>query len=134
VSQLNVNKTVDNYIKLRDRKRELEAAAKEQVAPFIKLMGEIETQLLAYMQQTGVDSVATPGGTAYQSTVPRATIKDGAAFREWVINNDEFDLVDWKANPRAVQEYIANSRGQTPPGVNASTFTTVRFRRPGEEE
>ena len=131
---INIRKLVDNYVKLRDRKRQLEDAYKKQVEPFTKLMAEVEGQLLEHMQAADIDSVATPGGTCYRSTVPRATIKDGSAFRQWVIQHGRYELVDWRANARSVFDFINENNGAPPPGVNASTFTSIRFRRPGEED
>jgi len=131
---LDVNKLVDHYVQLRDRKRELEKLHKDQLKPYNKLMDEIGNTLLAYLQQIGADNVSTPGGTVHQITKRSATIRDGASFRAFVIDNDEFDLVDWRANPAAVFDYIKENDGQMPPGVNASTFTSVGVRRPNEKE
>jgi len=132
---LDVDKLIGQYVKLRDRKREMEARHKDELRPYTTIMGEIEAQLMKHMQDAGIDSVATPSGTAYQSTTPRATIQDRGAFRQFVEETGMFELVDWKANPRAVFEFIeAVGNGSPPPGVNASTFTAVRFRSPGEKE
>jgi len=131
---LDLNKLVDHYVQLRDRKRELEKLHKEQLKPFTKLMDEIGNKLLAYMQQSGLDATPTPSGTAYQITKQSATIRDGATFRAFVIEGDHFDLVDWRANAAAVFDFIAENDGQLPPGVNASTFTSVGVRRPNEKE
>lgn len=131
---LDLNKLVDQYVQLRDRKRELEKQHKEQLKPFNKLMDEIGNQLLAYMQKTGLDATPTASGTAYQITKQSATIRDGAAFRAFVIENDEFDLVDWRANAGAVFDFIAENDGNMPPGINASTYTSIGVRRPNEKE
>lgn len=128
-----INKTVAQYIMVRDKKRLLEQQHKDQIKPFTALMEEIEGLLLNYMQRTGSNSIATDGGTVYISTVPRATVGDAGAFRSWVIANNMFELADWRANAPRVMEYIEEHNGQVPPGVNPSTFTSVRFRRPGED-
>jgi hypothetical protein len=132
VTPPDINKTIDQYVKLRDKKRLLERQHKDQLKPFNDLLEEIEGMLLSYMQRAGVNSIATDGGTAYQSTTPRATIGDGDAFRQFVIANQLFDLVDWRANATRVFDYINEHNGQVPPGVNPSTYTKVNFRRPGE--
>lgn len=125
---------IDRYLQLRDRKRELEAVHKEQLKPYKQVMDEIEGRLLTLMQTTGVKSLPATSGTAYQSTTPSATIKDRGAFREWVVQNEQFALVDWRANAPAVFTYIAENDGVPPPGVNTSTFTKVNVRRPNEKE
>ena len=129
-----LDKLIDRYVKLRDHKKALEAKHKAELAPFVQLMDEVEGVLLTYMQQAGVDSVATPGGTAYQSRRISATIKDGTAFRAYVVTNQAFDLVDWRANANAVFDYVNEHNGAPPPGVHPSSRVTVNFRRPNEQE
>lgn len=128
-----IKKTVSQYVALRDRKRQLEKQHSDQLKPFVDLMAELEGMMLDYMQRTGSSSIATDGGTAYLSTVPRATINDAHAFRSWVISNNAFELADWRANAPRIFEYIKDHNGQPPPGVNPSTFTSVRFRSPGDK-
>ncbi len=129
-----LDKLIDRYIKLRDHKKALEAKHKAELAPFVQLMDEVEGVLLTYMQQAGVNSVNTPGGTAYQSVRLSATIKDGSAFRSYVLSNHAFDLVDWRANANAVFDYVNEHGGAPPPGVQPSSRVTVNFRRPNEKE
>jgi hypothetical protein len=131
---LDVNKLVSQFVLLRDRKREMEQQYKDQIRPFDKLLDEIGNKLLDYMQQAGVDNVSTPSGSAHQITKRSATIRNGSAFREFVIESEAFDLVDWKANAVAVFDFIENNEGTPPPGVNASSFTRVGVRRPNEKE
>ena len=129
-----LDKWIDRYIHLRDRKREIEARHKEELAPYNKLMSEVEGLLLDYMQKAGLKRVAGAGGTAYQSTKLSASIKDGAAFRTFVISNQLFNMIDWRANANAVFEYIAEHEGTGVPGVNPTSRVTVNFRRPNEQE
>ena len=128
-----VNKLIAQYVMLRDRKEAMEKKHKEELKPFKTLMTEVEGLMLDYLNQTGADRIAGDGGTAYKSTVPRCTIRDRDAFRNFVIAMEAFDLVDWRANANNVAEHIKENTGQTPPGVNFSTYTSIRFRRPGEE-
>jgi hypothetical protein len=129
-----LDKLINQYVQLRDRKRTLEAQHKAQLAPYNKVMSEVEGMMLDYMQKAGVDSVSTPGGTAYQSTKRSASIKDGAAFRKFVVETGAYNLVDWRANANAVFDYLGAHEGNPPPGVNPSSRVTVNFRRPNEQE
>ena len=132
-SPLQLDKMIQSYVALRDRKRMIEAKHKEELAPYTKVMEEIAGKLLDYMQKLGTNSVNTDGGTAYQITKPSATIRDGAAFRQWVVEQNGYHLVDWRANANAVSEFI-KVNGDVPPGVNFTTRTTVNCRRPNEKE
>jgi len=131
---LTINQLIDSYVTLRDRKRALESKHKEALKPYNDVMGQIEGELLEMIQRQGVQSLSGSGGTAYLSTKPRATIKDGSAFRGYVISNQKFELVDWKANANAVFDFINANNGSPPPGVNASSYTSVNVRRPGEKD
>lgn len=131
---LDVNKLVDKYVQLRDRKRQLEQQHKDQLQPYNEVLDTIEGTLLNHLQQTGSNSIATPGGTVYQSTQYRATIRDGAAFRSWVIAHAAYEMVDWRANANAVFDHIKTNNGVSPPGVNTSTFTKVGIRRPNDKD
>ncbi len=131
---LDIAKLIGRYVQLRDRKAELVAKHKEQLKPFNDLMDEIGGKLLAHMQDMGVSSVSSPLGSAYQTTTPSATVRDGSAFRQWVVANQQFGLVDWRANAPAVFEYIKEHGGALPPGLNTSTYTKVGVRRPNEKE
>jgi hypothetical protein len=133
-SVVDLNKLIDSYVALRDRRRAIEDKHKSELEPYKKIMEELEQKLLAVMQASGVDSVSTRGGTAYQKTRLSATIKDGTAFRAYVIQNQAFDLVDWRANANAVFEHIEDNNGVPPPGVNPSTYISVGVRRPNEKE
>jgi len=130
--QIDLNKRVEQYIALRDRRKELEAKAKESVAPYKAAMEAIEAELLQHMNVTGASSIATPSGTAYQSVKQSATIRDGAAFRTWVVDNQQWGVVDWRANASAVFEYIKLQQ-HVPPGLNTSQYVAVNFRRPNEK-
>jgi hypothetical protein len=131
---LDLDQLVNQFVLLRDRKRVIEQGHELELKPFTKLLDEIGAKLLSYMQQTNVDSVSTPSGTAHQITKRSATIRDGAAFRDYVKSVDAFELLDLKANAPAVFDFIRTHDGVPPPGVNASTYVRVGIRRPNEKE
>ena len=133
MSPLDLGSLIDKFVLLRDRKREIEANHKAELVPYDRLMDEIGAKLLQYMQDNSFDHVAAPGGTAYQTTKNSATIRDAAAFREYVIEQEMFDLVDWRANAKAVFNFITD-QGYIPPGLNTSSYTKVLVRRPNEKE
>lgn len=128
----NIEKLIGQFVAVRDRKRLLEQQHKDQLKPFKEVMDQLEGQLLAYMQQTGSQSIATAKGTAYQSTKKSATIADGKAFRDFIVAHGLFDLIDWRANANHVFDYISEHKVQ-PPGLNCSTYTSVGFRSPSEK-
>jgi hypothetical protein len=51
-----------------------------------------------------------------------------SAFWTYVVSQGDFDMVDKKANPTAVAEYIEKNKSP-PPGVNFSVMETIGVRR-----
>jgi hypothetical protein len=131
---VDVNKLVAQYVAIRDRKRLLEQQQKDAMAPFTQVMDEIAGKMLAHMDKLGVDSLAGSGGTVYRTTKQSASIKDGELFKDFVRDNKAWELVDWRANAKAVFDYVRANNGMPPPGVSPSSFTTVGVRRPTDKE
>jgi|SanBayMetagenome_1026888.scaffolds.fasta_scaffold103515_2 hypothetical protein len=125
----NVDQLVDQYVRLRDKLKEADEAHKKKTEQARAYLIMLNGKLLERLSEVGGESVKTPHGTVYQTTKRSASIADGDAFREYVINNGEFDLVDWRANANAVDDFI-KEHAAVPPGVNFSTTITVGVRRP----
>lgn len=119
---------VNQFVRLRDKLKEADAQHKERTKPARDYLDALSGKLLDRLNTMGGESVKTAHGTAYRTTRRSATIADGDAFRQFVISSDSFDLVDWRANAGAVDDFI-QSEGTPPPGVNFSTAFTVGVRR-----
>jgi hypothetical protein len=125
----NLDVMVETYVRLRDTIKEANKMHEEKLAPAQEYLDQLNAAILQKLISLGVESARTKFGTAYKNTTKSATIADGALFREYVIGESQFDLVDWRANANAVSTHIDNHEGEVPPGVNYSTFTKVGIRR-----
>jgi hypothetical protein len=124
----NVDELVSRYIKLRDKLKEADEAHKLKTQAARAYLDTLNGKLLERLNEIGGDGIKTPHGTAYRTTRRSASIADGAVFRQYVIDNASFDLVDWRANANAVDDFIKEN-GSQPPGVNYSVAYTVGVRR-----
>jgi hypothetical protein len=124
----NIDELVAQYVKLRDKLKEADDAHKEKTKTARAYLEQLNGKLLDRLNELGGESVKTASGTAYRTTRRTATIADGGTFRAYVIDNEQYDLVDWRANAVAVGDYIAEHEAP-PPGVNFSTAFTVGVRR-----
>lgn len=124
----NIDDLVDQFIKLRDRLKAADDVHKEKTKEAREYKEQLEAKMLARLTEIGVDSAKTKSGTVYRSTKKSASIADGSVFRNFVQEHEAFDLVDWKANAPAVEDYIKENN-VPPPGVNYSTTFTVGVRR-----
>ena len=123
-----IDALVEQMVKTRDKLKDADDAHKERTKVAREYKERLENALLAKLNEVGGESVKTAHGTVYRTTRRSATIADGDVFRQFVIGNEAFDLVDWKANANACDDFIKNE-GTPPPGVNFSTAFTVGVRR-----
>jgi hypothetical protein len=124
----NIEELVQQFVKLRDRLKEADDAHKEKTKPAREYLDRLSGRLLDRLNEIGGENVKTKAGTVYRTTRRSATIADGEAFRSFVIDNAAYDIVDWRANANAVDDFI-KSEGSAPPGINFSTAFTVGVRR-----
>jgi hypothetical protein len=124
----NFEKRIAQFVQLRDKIEEMVKADKEKLAPFVELKKKLEAVLLDHLNQTNQDSASTAAGTVYRTERKTASIADGDAFRRHVIGADDWDLLDWKCNAVAANDFIV-ANGAPPPGINYSVTYTVGVRR-----
>ena len=123
-----IDELVSQYVRLRDKIKEADDAHKAKLKDAKEHLEHLNNTLLERLNDVGGESVKTSSGTVYRTTRRSASIADGETFRRFVIDNNAFDLVDWKANPLAVDDFIKAEQAP-PPGVNFTTAFTVGVRR-----
>lgn len=125
-----VSELVQEYVMLRDKKKLSEewfdGWAK---ANYGSRMDELETLLLASLNNVGAENIKTEHGTVYKSLAQSITIADHAAFQRFVIGGEHWGLVDWRAGKKAIQEFTEEHGGQMPPGLSTSSIYKVNVRR-----
>lgn len=119
---------VANYIRLRDYKKAADEEFKKSMEKVNTAMEKLEGQMLTHLEETGANSIACDQGTVYRNTQYSATVEDRDAFRAWVVQTQEWEAVDLKANKTYVKE-SASEKGEIPPGVKFTQMHTVGVRR-----
>ena len=128
-----LDQMIEKYVIVRDRLKEADAAHKDKTAEARQWLEDQNVTILGRLQTLGVDNVKTPHGTAYQSTKKSATVADGAVFRQFVIDNSAWKLIDVRANAPAVSTWI-KAHEAPPPGVNYTETKVAGVRRAGEKD
>jgi len=127
-----VQKWIGQYVAIRDLKKKLEEEQKVAVKEYTDLLLLLEGKLQAFFTATGQDSAPTGAGTAYLSTTYRASIADKEAFKNFVLEFAEWQMLDWKANAKAVRSFVKDKKAPVP-GVNLTGITKVHINRPGQK-
>lgn len=128
---IDIEKYVDKYVQIRDKKNALEEEHKKALAPFNAALEKISDVLMQFLSQNNVDNMKTGAGTASVLDKWTATVEDGAVFRDWLIANGQLDMADVKANVNNVRAYLT-ANGVLPPGVKLSNFRKIGVRRAGK--
>jgi len=127
-AQPNFDTRVGQYVKLRDKIKEISDRQKEELAPYKATLEKLNSVLLGHLNTVGADNVGTAEGTVYKTAKKSASVADMTAFWAYVTSHDDFDMVDKKANPSAVEAFI-EANGVPPPGVNWTVMEVVGVRR-----
>lgn len=136
---INIQKRAAQYIQLRDKIAEMEKAHEATLVPYKSLLQEINTDLLNHLDSQKVEAMKTEVGTVYVYEKSSASVADAEAFMKHVIDNQDWDLIERRANVTAVKAYLDASIEKAkadpsvqpglPPGVNLSRFRMVGVRR-----
>jgi hypothetical protein len=122
------NKRIEQYVKLRDRIKEMKDEFETKVGPYASALEQLNTMILDHLNNVKADSVATPSGTAYRTPKRSASLADPDAFMSYVVANEAWSLLDRKANVTAVFDFIDTNKA-LPPGVNVSQIFVAGVRR-----
>lgn len=129
VTEIDINKRVDQYIRLRDQIKQKDDAHKDAMAPYREALEKLNGMLLSYLETVGTESAKTISGTVYKTTKKSASLEDADQFMRHVIGTENWDLLERKASQKAVEEFL-NENGVLPPGVKFSQSVVVGVRKP----
>lgn len=119
---MNVDKLIEHYVHLRDRKAEIEARHKDELAPLKEDMSKIEGALQKLMNDQGVKQLKGEHGTAFQQEQTSAKVVDWDKTLSFVQENERWDLLERRVNKTAALE-------EDVPGVEVSRAFKVNVRR-----
>lgn len=118
------------FVRMRDAIKDADEKHKKKTAPAREELSKLESEFLLRLNEMKVDSIKhTVHGTVYRTHRKSATLADPAAFKGYVINSQQWELADWRANATAVADFLESHAGVCPPGVNYTVHYTVGVRR-----
>lgn len=125
---MKLSELVGKYIELRDKKSQIKSEYEAKVAKLDETLSQIEGALLKTFDAAGMDSVKTEFGTAYTTVQTMATVADPDVFRQFVKENDAWEMLQNRVSKTAVEQYKA-VHDEIPPGLNWREERVVNIRR-----
>lgn len=126
---LTMDNMIANYVRLRDKKQEIERRHAEELAPYKDIMGQLEAYMMEAMNQAGLNSMKSPHGTAFKQIRTSATVKDWDEFLAFVREREAWDLLERRVAKKAAEQVIEDTKAPVP-GVETSREWVVNVRRP----
>jgi hypothetical protein len=126
--QFKVDDVIAKYIELRDKKDQINAAAKTEVKAIEANMDVIEAWLMNEFNTRGGDSIACDIGTAFIKEVDFANVSDWNLTLPFIQTHGLWQMLKKDVNKTAVKEFI-DANGVPPPGVNWGSKREIQVRR-----
>jgi hypothetical protein len=130
--RMSVDAVIENYVKLRDKKKSIEERHKAELAPFKETMDQLEGWMLEALNNAGLDSMKSSHGTVYKSTRTSAVVREWQATLDFIRANNAWDLLEARVSKLATFAIIKDTNAPVP-GVETSTEVVVNVRRAGEK-
>jgi hypothetical protein len=124
-----LDRLVSVYIKIRDKKLELQAALKEQEEELVLKMKAIELKLLEHCKDNSVESVRTENGTFYRSTRSKYWTSDWEAMNKFILENEAPELLEKRIHQGNMKQFLEDNPEKLPQGLNCESEYTVTVRR-----
>jgi hypothetical protein len=125
---MEVAKLVSVYVKIRDKRAELQAAHDAQDAELKANLETIEQELLRLCKDNEVESLRTTAGTVTRVVRERVWAADWDAFKEFVRENDAVDLLEKRIHQGNFKEWAEANPGVVAP-VNMDRKYAIVVRR-----
>ena len=125
---MNIEKLVDAYIQLRDRRSQRKKDFEESDSSDKAYQDKIEGILMAHFNENGVDRVGCSSGTAYKTIRTSAVVADWDTVLNFIKDKDAWEMLEHRVSKKAVEEYVSENEA-LPPGVNVTSEAVVNVRR-----
>lgn len=130
---MNYELAAQKYLEVRDEIDRINRAAKSKVAELNKIVADLENWFTLRAQEDGLKNIPTSLGNAHWTTLNSATVAEPGVFKQFVIENAAWDLIDARAAKLAVKSYV-EGHGVPPPGVNYASIKNFVFTRASSKE
>lgn len=109
------------YVKIRDRRRELE----KQAAELKEQQDLIGLELLEICKEQGAQTIRTEFGTVSKRTTKNYWTSDWESFTNFIKEHNAFALLQQRINNTNMVQFLEENPDLLPPGLNADVNQTV---------
>lgn len=121
MSDVTIEKLAKIYVKIRNKRRELE----EQDKQLKNSLEQISLAMLEICNEQGATTVRTEHGTVSVRTSKSYWTSDWEAFYSFIKANDAFYLMQKRLSSSAIQQFLDENESANLPGLNLKEEQSV---------
>ena len=129
MSDINVEKLVRVYIKIRDAHIELKRRFDEEDAVLLEQMDKVKAALLAYCKNNNVESVKTTEGLFYRTVSKKYWTSDWESLYAFINEHKVPELLEKRVAQGNMKQFLEENPDLLPPGMNVDAAYTLYVRR-----
>lgn len=129
MTEPSIDVLVNAFLKCRDNLARLKKAFEKEKKSHENAMEVIGNKLQELADAQGVDSFATPHGTAFKSKKDFIIVDDWDAALKHIIDADLKHMLTKKVTKTAAKEYMEANSNKLPPGLRYGSITEIKVRR-----
>lgn len=127
---LNLEKMVSVFIKMRAKRAALKQQYDEEDGKIKEAQEKIQSALLDYCKTNNIESGRTEAGTFYRKVSTKYWTNDWESFGKFVVENNMPDLLERRINQTHMRELLKDQPELVPPGLNAESKYEVIITKP----
>lgn len=124
-----IDKIVDTYIKIRDKKDALTNQYKQDAAALDEEMAVLKHKLVEISKDTGVTSFSTPTATAFRTVKTRYWTNDWESFYGFLQEHGAMQLLEKRIQQSNMKDFMEQNPDKHPPGLNIDSEYDITIRR-----
>lgn len=126
---VSVDKLVNAYAKIRDRRSELTSKYKEEEGELREQQDKVKLALLKYCKEHEVDSVRTASGLFYRTVKQRYWTSDWESMHKFIMEHGLPEFLDKRLNQTHVRQFIEENPDLIPAGLNVDSEYAISVRK-----
>ena len=131
-SEVDINKLVKVYLKIRNAIDEKEAQHKEELVTLKEQFGIVGQSLLNLCKEQNLDSIRTPVGTVSRRISTRYWTSDWDSMYRFISEHDAPFLLEQRIHGTNMREFLESNPEAFPMGMQADRSYTVQVRKPNK--
>jgi hypothetical protein len=128
--EVDLNKLVSVYLKLRDAIQEKEEQHKQELQELQSEFDVVSGELLSHCTTQNIDSIRTPVGTISRRISTRYWTSDWDSMYQFINEHDAPFLLEQRIHGSNMREFLENNPDAFPVGMQAERKYTVQVRKP----